>query len=82
MQLGLMFVSDCQDCIRCCQEQIEQAVTRSLHQSDQQQQPGTAGAPDLSANQHAASALVAKTTDAVAIALPTTPTDIREVHPD
>jgi len=53
----------------------------SLHQSDQQQQP-MAGALNLSANQYAASALVAKAADAVAVALPTTPTDIREVHPD
>jgi len=72
---------DVQDCIRCCQEQIEQAVAISLHQSDQQQQP-MAGALNLSANQYAASALVAKAADAVAVALPTTPTDIREVHPD
>jgi len=46
-------------------------------QSDQ-----PAGAAELSANQYPPSTVVAKTTSAVAVELPTTPTDIREVHPD
>jgi len=40
------------------------------------------GALDSSANQYSSSSVVAKTTNAVAVELPTTPTDIREVQPD
>jgi len=65
-----------QDCIRCCREQIEEAVATNL----QTQQP--AGAAESSSNQHSLAPVVAKTTNAVAVELPTTPTDIREVHPD
>lgn len=46
----------------------------------QSEQP--AGAPESSANQYPSSSVVAKTTNAVGVELPTTPTDIREVHPD
>jgi len=72
----MVVVSLFQDCIRCCQEQIEQAVALNL-KSDQQ-----AGAPESLSNQYPSSSVVVKTTNSVAVDLPTTPTDIREVHPD
>jgi len=65
-----------QDCIRCCQEQIEQAVAANLQ--SQQQPSGT----ESTVNQYPSSSAVAKTANGVTVELPTTPTDIREVHPD
>ena len=65
-----------QDCIRCCQEQIEQAVAANVQ--SQQQPSGT----ESTVSQYPSSSAVAKTANGVTVELPTTPTDIREVHPD